>query len=308
MYAIYQTRLHVHVCYLFLFLSAGLMCIKLASSRADELFYVTSTQPPNPECPKDHLCQTLQYYLQNRATSSKGATLMFLSGNHIVPPCYCTRFLHIYDYLSMVGLDGNIIIHNLLDTIFNIVQLSLKNIMFYNGKLIIASRSVIQLHVDSVQLIDCALSISNAELGEIVRLQAHNSQVSIASSNNMIFTSCTFDEIPWPMAYYPIEAAVIIDRSHNITFSDNSKFYRNHNSALISYSSVITLAGSVSFLNNSGIRGGAITLESIVNAKSCLWCKCFIHQQFSTRDRRCYTCRTRSNQNARMRVLLPNRG
>ena len=262
MYAIYQTRLHVHVCYLFLLLSAGLVCIQLASSREDELFYVTPTQfPPNPECPKDHLCQTLQYYLQNRAISSKGATLMFLSGNHIVPPCYCTRFLHIYDYLSMVGLGGNVIIHNLLDTIFNIVQLSLKNIMFYNGQLIIASDNIQLVHIDSVQLIECALSINNAELGEIVRLQAHNSQVSITSSNNMKFTSCTFDEIPWPMAYYPIEAAVTIDRSHNITFSDNSKFCRNHNSALISYSSVITLAGSVSFFNNSGIRGGAITLH-----------------------------------------------
>ena len=129
----------------------------------------------------------------------------------------------------------------------------------------------IQLYIDSVQLIECFLSIDKAELGEIVKLQAHNSHVSITNSNNVIFTSCTFhdfDEIPWPMAHLflisqaPIETAVTIDQSHNITFSDNSKFYRNHNSALISYSSVITLAGSVSFFNNSGIRGGAMTLYS----------------------------------------------
>ena len=129
----------------------------------------------------------------------------------------------------------------------------------------------IQLYIDSVQLIDCFLSIDKAELGEIVKLQAHNSHVSITNSNNVIFTSCTFhdfDEIPWPMAdaiqnsLTPIEAAVTVDQSHNITFSDNSKFYRNHYSALISYSSVITLAGSVSFFNNSGTRGGAMTLHS----------------------------------------------
>ena len=117
------------------------------------------------------------------------------------------------------------------------------------------------------------LLTARAELGEIVKLQAHNSQVSITSSNNVIFISCTFhdfDEIPWPVTEYPnlkfsrtpIEATVTIHQSHNITFSNNSKFYRNHNSALISYSSVITLAGSVSFFNNSGIRGGAMILHS----------------------------------------------
>ena len=212
--------------------------------------------------------------------SKERVTLMFLSGNHTVPPCRCSRYLYFSDYLSMVGLDGNIIINNLLDIVIYIDQLSIENIMFYNGQLrmitnIFRSRIKpkpnIQLYIDSVQLIECFLFINNAELGEIVKLQAHNSHVSITNSNNVIFTSCTFhdfDEIPWPMAdailisQTPIEAAVAIDQSHNITFSDNSKFYRNHNSALISYSSVITLAGSVSFFNNTSIRGGAVTLYS----------------------------------------------
>ena len=272
---IIQARLR----YLFLLLSAGLVCISFASCREDVswLFYVTPTQPPNPECPKYMSCQTLQYYMQHQATirpmnSNERVTLMFLSGNHTVPPCQCSTLLYFSDYLSMVGLSGNIIIHNLLDTTFYIAQLSLKNIIFYNGKLTMTSVSFkhnIQLvHIDSVQLIECVLSISKAELGEIVRLRAQNSQVLITSSNNMIFISCTFhdfDEIPWPTAYSLLISetpAVIVDQSHNITFSDNSKFYRNHNSALISYSSVITLAGSVSFFNNSGTRGGAMTLHS----------------------------------------------
>ena len=271
MYNINQTRL----CCLFLLLSAGLECISLATSREDDsrLFYVTPTQPPNPECPKYMSCQTLQYYVQHLETirpmnSNERVTLMFLSGNHTVPPCRCSRILHFSDYLSMVGLGGNIVIHNLHDTTFYITQLSLKNIMFYKGQLTMLSISYkpnIQLYVDSVQLIECVLSIYEVELGKIIKLQAHNSQVLIISSNNVIFTSCTFDEIPWPTAYSLLTSetpAVIVDQSHNITFSDNSKFYSNHNSALISYSSVITLAGSVSFFNNSGIRGVAMTLHS----------------------------------------------
>ena len=253
------------------------MCIKLASSREDELFYITPTQPPNLECPKDHLCQTLLYYIEKKAISigNKGAhvTLMFLSGNHTMPQCdgnkyynYCTRFLYFSDYLSMVGLDGNIIIHNLY-TVFYISQLSIKNIMFYNGQLTMISVSHKQLYIDSIQLIEFVLSIYKTELGEIVKLQAHNSYVSITNSNNMIFTNCTFDEIQWPMAYPTLISqtpAVTIDQSHNITFSDNSRFYKNHNSALISYSSVITLAGSVSFFDNFGTRGGAMILHSSI--------------------------------------------
>ena len=275
-----QTRL----CHLVLLLSAGLVCIKLASSREgiSQVFYVTPTQPPNPKCPKNMSCQTLQYYVQKAATirpmhSNESITLMFLSGNHTVPPCQCSRILYFSDYLSMVGLGRNIIIHNLHTEIYvYVAQLTIENVTFYNGQLILTGISAmdykfiqhtdsIQLYIDSIQLIEYVLSINNAELGEIVRLQAHKSQVSITNSNNVTFTNCTFhdfDEIPIPYSILiSIETAITLHQSH-VTFSDNSKFYRNHNSALISYSSVITLAGSVSFFNNSSIRGGAMTLYS----------------------------------------------
>ena len=75
-----QTRL----CHLFLLLSAGLVSISLASSRENDsrLFYVTPTQPPNPECPKYNMsCQTLQYYMEHPETirpmnSNERVTLM----------------------------------------------------------------------------------------------------------------------------------------------------------------------------------------------------------------------------------------
>ena len=50
----------------------------------------------------------------------------------------------------MVGLGGNIIIHN-LDITVNIDQwLSIENIMFYNGKLIVFSAT--QLSIENVML------------------------------------------------------------------------------------------------------------------------------------------------------------
>ena len=185
-------------------------------------------------------CETLQYYLQRIETiisrscnykKSKGSvTLMFLSGNHSVAPCqrqyYCTSGLY-FAYLSMVGFGGNnIIIHNLDIIVVHIDQwLSIENIMFYNGELMVRSvtqlsienvifynehliMTSVQIYIDSAQLIECFLAIDKAELGEIVKLQAHNSLVSIIDSNNVTFTSCTFHDFDNIDMAYPIETAV----------------------------------------------------------------------------------------------------
>ena len=269
MYVTYQIRL----CCLFLLLSTGLLyCIKLASSREDELFYITPTQPPNPECPKDHSCQTLQYHLENIGDisySNKGVTLMFISGNHTVAPCHCTR-RYFSANISMIGLGGNIVIYD-LEARFFVALLIIENLIFQNGVMSMDSANgidhkFIQLHFDSVKLTEGSLFIDKTEIGEILKLEAHNSLVSIIRSNNLTFTNCTFhdfDGVPYPSQILrtPIETAVTVRQSH-ITFCGNSKFNNNHNSALISHLSVITMAGSVSFFNNSGIRGGAMILYS----------------------------------------------
>jgi hypothetical protein len=137
MYITYQTRL----CCLFFLLSAG---FKLTSSREDDswLFYVTPTQPPNPGCPKNNSCQTFQYLLENELTfhlsmnsCNKSVTLMFLSGNHTVAPVlpwlalWFPFILSSVD-LSMVGLDGNIVIHSLGSYMlfFPVIKLTVENL------------------------------------------------------------------------------------------------------------------------------------------------------------------------------------
>ena len=138
--------------------------------------------------------------------------------------CSWTRYLYFSDYLSMVELGGNIVIQNLLDIEIHIDQLSIENIIFYNGQLVPDSGKInrnIKLYINSVQLIECFLSINYVELGEIVKLQAHNSHVSVTNSNNVIFTSCTFhdfDKIPWPTA--------IVVRISQIPIARSNCYYR----------------------------------------------------------------------------------
>ena len=58
------------------------------------------------------------------------------------------------------------------------------------------------------------------------------------------------------------EKSQLIIHESEAVLTGNSKFFSNYNSAFISYSSTITFSGRVSFINNTGIRGGAMTLYS----------------------------------------------
>ena len=114
------------------------MPIKIVSSSKDEIFYVTPTELPNSECPQNTSCQTLQYYWDNTTVSnyqgfnsSRKLTLMFLNGNHTMSSCFCTRlvFLSSTTYISIVGLNGSVVIHN-MDVAFPYVfQLTIDNII-----------------------------------------------------------------------------------------------------------------------------------------------------------------------------------
>ena len=81
-----------HGLWLFLLFSGIIlhMAISIASSPNERIIYITPTQPPNPECPQNISCQTLEYYIENlysivmhrNGDSQFELTMMFLSGNH----------------------------------------------------------------------------------------------------------------------------------------------------------------------------------------------------------------------------------
>ena len=148
--------------------------------------------------------------------------------------------------------------------------------MLHNGVILISRPSyfwplwvslgnvnIISLH--SVKLIECSLSMLGLVSGDLVELQAYNSQLLVESSGNVTFTDCSFYDFNgdlYPnLRRDPVQTSITLHQS-NITFAGTSRFYNNHHSALVSYTSVITLTGSVSFINNTGIRGGAMTLYS----------------------------------------------
>ena len=254
--------------YLFLLFSEIIVAISIASSPKGEIIYVAPTQPPNPECPQNNIsCQTLQYYLDtdlfpvslegfNDGGSQFELTMMFLSGNHTLAPVFQTRIVGSRSAtMHMIGLNGsygNVIIHN-LDGAFVVSHLTIKNIVFHKGMV----NSNINFIFHSVKLIKHFLYVA-ATLGDLINLQAYNSQVYVVKSDNVTFIDCIFhdfNEILYPGFKNPgIQTAITVHQSR-VTLTGVSKFYNNQHSALISYSSVIMLAGSVSFINNTAIRG-----------------------------------------------------
>ena len=270
MYSTYQSL----SIFLFLFFSGP----ELVTPSKDELFYVTPTQPPNPECPQNSPCQTLQYYFDNSTVlrdfdSNTKLTLMFLNGNHTLTLCLCTRLVILPAKLAIVGLKGSVVVIHNMEVDFQVFQLTIDNIVLHNGEILISEPYYywislspgIDISLHAVKLIECSLFVPSLASGDLVELQTYNSQLSLASSSNVTFTNCSFHGFNgglYPsLTRNPIKTTITIDES-DVMFAGISRFYNNHHSALVSYSSVITLMGSVSFVNNTSIRGGAIALYS----------------------------------------------
>ena len=161
--------------------------------------------------------------------SSRKLTLMFLNGNHTMSSCFCTRlvFLSSTTYISIVGLNGSVVIHN-MDVAFPYVfQLTIDNILFHNGGLHASNIQKFTLY--SVKLIEHGLFV-RVFSGELIKLQTYNSHVLVEkSTSNVTFTNCTFHDysgglFPGLIIRDPIQTAVTILYHSHVTFTGNSGF------------------------------------------------------------------------------------
>ena len=133
-------------------------------------------------------------------------------------------------HLTMVGMNTEAIIDNITITFNDVMKLHIENLTLSNGLFHLFETPQVSLF--SVTLINYVIYIEHA-----TQIKLHN---------------CKFTN----------EKSQLIIRESEAVLTGNSKFFSNYNSAFISYSSTITFSGRVSFINNTGIRGGAMTLYS----------------------------------------------
>ncbi|XP_064405272.1 uncharacterized protein LOC135350422 isoform X1 [Halichondria panicea] len=105
------------------------------SSKAQE-YYVTPTPPPNPDCPADKPCHTLNYYANNTSSlldSRENVSLLFLDGFHD------SKVISIYHVCSLtiapVSNSTLVSIRKTLLRIQSVSMLSLKSVSFKTAKL-----------------------------------------------------------------------------------------------------------------------------------------------------------------------------
>ena len=212
-------------------LFAGLVFIALlVQTRERETLYmdVVPNSSSNPNCTHIQRCLTFQQFVSSYRFSPINITLMFLRGYHSLSKN--AAYLRNKN-LTMVGTSTEAIIHDSVVFFTNIKELQIKNLKLRNNQFeITMAVETTKLRLFFLTLIDCALFIEAAPLVQL--------------------TDCEFSNGTRPLT---------IDNS-KVTLSGNTKFFNNHNTAVVSYTSRITLSGTVSFVNNSGIRGGAMAL------------------------------------------------
>ena len=213
-------------------LVAGLMLFALIVSTHEDnkLFYVAPNLQSNQNCSHNQPCLTFQQFI-NSTHSQENATLVFLTGRHTLTEGQRDPVkLLFYTNLEMVGISTEVIIHDIAVIFFDVQELHIENLTLYNGFYHMVGTS--QLSLFSVTAINFAINIYAATLAKL-----HNCKFSNGINQLFIIES-------------------------NVMFSGNSKLFNNQNSALVAYSSTIILSGTVSFANNSGVRGGAMALHS----------------------------------------------
>ena len=107
------------------------------------VYYVTPSEPPNPNCPNGDPCETLDHYASNITGYFDGndnVTMMFLSGNHTSTSCFtfsCPNPSGSCPNLSMVGLRDTIDVEIQLEcdfTLSYVKMLTMSNLTIHGNE------------------------------------------------------------------------------------------------------------------------------------------------------------------------------
>ena len=136
------------------------------------VYYVTPSEPPNPNCPLGDPCETLDHYASNITGYFDGndnVTMMFLSGNHTSTSCFtfsCPNPGQPCLNISMVGLRDtiNVEIHLECDfTMLRVKRLTMSNLTIHGNEnygVVLEEAPTVGMTLNQVTLLICGCSSS----------------------------------------------------------------------------------------------------------------------------------------------------
>ena len=224
------------------------------TSEANEVLYIIA--PDSVDCSHDQLtCQTFQNFINSHHSElEENITLIFMKGNHtlstntlIVPltfqfPSQSRQNFIFTKSLIIKAATTEAIIHN-ADILFRgTCKLQIENLTLING----------YFHIHMAKETMRRTCTNDRTQLSLVSVTAINYTLAIEYASTAKLEDCKFIGGVSPLSI----------RKSTARLFGYLLFFNNQNSALVSYSSDITLSGNVYFVNNSGIRGGAMALYS----------------------------------------------
>ena len=224
------------------------------------VYYVKPSSPDAANCPGQP-CQTLHYYFENvgiTINQQKNVTMIFMDGMHAVQ---LTVPVIIYvPVVNMTGESQGVILNGsnrngVTWLNFNrFTEVYLSNILMIKWEISVAEKlKMSKFIMSSFRLNQSPLTISTTSTDfEFALCEFQDGLLSMdVGGANVIMKNCKLTRNSMSMQY---SNAILSGISH---FTST-----NQSSAISYYFSNITLSGVITFINNSGIRGGAIVLYS----------------------------------------------
>ena len=237
------------------------------------IFCVKPSHPPTANCSSEecHHCNTLQYYLENvNATINKpeNVTLHFMNGTHLINNSFT-----VYMTAPVIRMEGSfdaVSINCLLPKFNNYLYYCVLGMASSTGKfsnysidsLIMTNIWLFALEASSftitwLSMYTGEIDVMNADTVSFDYSGLYKSHVTLSGVRNAAVRDSFFSISKLKVH----TSSCVFSASELIGDGANDLHGYDKKSAISSYSSNITLSGTIHFAHNSAIRGGAIALH-----------------------------------------------
>ena len=239
--------------FLYLLLLAVLALVRPGQS-TDAIYYVIPADQP-PDC-LGYPCMLLDEYMgQPERYFSKDKVNVTM---YFAPGVYTTKYentvirdLHTFEMAGKGRADDIVVC-------FSVVFNDVSNLRIESLTLSVAGGCT----VSKMALVRVGVVIIKSVVGGVGKIATERSKVTSFNNTTDSNTECTIVPLNHEIGVSGQLCSMFITAYSNITVTNGTTFANLINTPITTYESVVTLSGNITFVNNTGTKGGAIALYS----------------------------------------------
>ena len=266
---------------LLLLLVVGESSTRNVLSDSGKTYYVKPSE--NQSCPVSQRCETLQYYLDNVDTTLNrqlNVTMIFLNGTHIVNSTRSAlvndnNILMLTPILRMIGESEDVLLTHedhgppVSVTFYNNTALVLVSLVLVNWRINVSTPMASSVQMSSVSLLNCE-SHFDKNTQVYVKHSLFEDGEWLDHSRELVLFNCTIlNVLQFAVGYTVrvencsfINSPMQVAQNNDVLTILGVTVFKNATqySALVCSNSNVVMSGAISFENNHGVRGGAMSL------------------------------------------------